>query len=394
LEIEKRIMITFNYRLALILLLIFNFSTNLQYPTLALSEKPKPENISSTQESLKLDNLQSQLNQIQSEQQILKNELGKKKKDIWDKFGVISNSLASILVPSIGILFTFLYNKREQERQKEDRRQKTVSEEEDRRLTELEVLSKLLPNLGGNDEILKSNTIAAIGELASPRIAIKFAALNPSQGTAQALINITNATETTKEERNLAEKALEQIFERYRASVVLVKSEDGGSLCSGFFITSNGYILTAVFAIGLGKKHKITTFDKQEFDVEVIVVKTAEERFCILKANIENTSYIPIAETESKIDDNILVIGSIGGAPIIPITGRITNITSEEIFYNREKRDNYSGMAGAPIINTEGMVIGLHERHEGHGSKGIFGYDLTQAVAVKINKVTIQKYLV
>lgn len=72
-----------------------------------------------------------------------------KQKDKWDKFSIVSSFVSSVLIAAIGLTYTYMYNKRESLKNEQ-------AEQFKKKITELELITKIIPQLASKDKDVKS----------------------------------------------------------------------------------------------------------------------------------------------------------------------------------------------------------------------------------------------
>ena len=158
--------------------------------------------------------LEEKLEQLIQTQNLLIDKLEvPKRKDRWDKLSIITTFVASVLVVTIGGIYTAMYRATEDQRQRdqkeiennrilEESKRLTFVQAHEGRIKELEVISKVLPYLEkSQDENQQVAAFRLIQVLASKEIAEQLAFLKPSRSalvfvdqSAQAIINSPNSS--------------------------------------------------------------------------------------------------------------------------------------------------------------------------------------------------------
>jgi tetratricopeptide (TPR) repeat protein len=115
--------------------------------------------------------IDEQIKEFLDQQKTIIEKLSKsKEKDRWDKLAILSTFLSSIVIAAVGIYFTSAYKAREV------------------RVSEAQVIEKLVPHLSGKDEGAKGGALLAAAALGNNEMAARLGALYASPGTIQALV--------------------------------------------------------------------------------------------------------------------------------------------------------------------------------------------------------------
>ncbi len=150
-----------------------------------------------------------------------------KEKDGWDKFSILSKFVASVLLVSIGGLYTYFYKERESQVQQNYSNQQLQIEEHKNRVLEMDAVAKLMPFISSGDEETRKFALLTLKNLASTKLVAALAISNPSLGAASALTNIAASEMSSEQDRVLAEKALGEILYRQNPGVAVARSETG-----------------------------------------------------------------------------------------------------------------------------------------------------------------------
>jgi tetratricopeptide (TPR) repeat protein len=114
--------------------------------------------------------IDEQIKEFLDQQKTLIEKLSKSKtKDRWDKLAILSTFLSSIVIAAIGIYFTSAYKAQEV------------------RVSEAQVIEKLVPHLSGTSENAKKGALLAAATLGNNEMAARLGALYASPGTIEAL---------------------------------------------------------------------------------------------------------------------------------------------------------------------------------------------------------------
>jgi tetratricopeptide (TPR) repeat protein len=136
---------------------------------------------------------------------------------------------------------------------------------------------------------------------------------------------------------------------------------------SGFFVSSNGEMLTNHHVIEGATSAKVRTLDGRLFPVQVILADDAKSDLArLLVLDEEETPYLTVATERPQVGDQVMVMGSpmgldetvtegivsagpeqrAGQSDLEPATLQITAAISE-------------GSSGGPVLNARGEVVGV-----------------------------------
>ena len=140
----------------------------------------------------------------------------------------------------------------------------------------------------------------------------------------------------------------------------------GLSCGTGFFISSNGYVVTNYHVIENGTKVTITTHDDQEYQAEIIGYE-ANNDLAVLKVDAENLPCVTIGKSSDlQVGDQVVAIGNVlstfassltvgyvsGVDRVVDTDGVAMNMIQTDVSIN-------SGNSGGPLFNMKGEVVGI-----------------------------------
>ena len=178
---------------------------------------------------------------------------------------------------------------------------------------------------------------------------------------------------------------LAEVIARINPSVVLVEvaRTDSSGSGTGFFISSDGYIVTNYHVVENTLQIRITLYDGTQEYAELIGYR-AEDDVAVLK--ISGSGYSPMAIGNSDIllaGDVAIAVGHPGGADdswsatkgIVSATNRILSVEEDAYFSEMKMIQTDAsvnpGNSGGPLCNESGEVIGIITRkrtsYEGMG---------------------------
>lgn len=173
-------------------------------------------------------------------------------------------------------------------------------------------------------------------------------------------------------------------------------------LGSGFFISSDGYILTNDHVAGNAAKIIITTTGGKQYDAKLIATDPVQD-VALLKIEAENLPFLTLGNSDDlSIGEWAIAMGNPFGLFKLNDKPTVTVgvISNNGVNLGMEQGKNYramiqtdaaisSGNSGGPLLNANGEVIGINavirstaQSYEGSGSIGL-------GFAIPINKVKL-----
>ncbi len=142
-----------------------------------------------------------------------------KKKDRWDKLSVIGTLISSVLLATIGGIFTWTYqwkdtqNRRavqEQDQQNRwaERNLQAEKEAHEQAMRELDLVTKLFPSLVSTDENVSKHAYLVINALGNTELMTKLALSGGGFGAKEALTSVLTAPQSSEADRQTAARAL------------------------------------------------------------------------------------------------------------------------------------------------------------------------------------------
>ena len=160
-------------------------------------------------------------------------------------------------------------------------------------------------------------------------------------------------------------QAVQTVFQNTKASVVKIRSTDKHGRCvgSGFFIDPNGTIYTT-YAVAGESENLTVEFGDRKYNATRLL---ADPRSGIALIKVDaSTPFLPIGKSkELSIASPVVAVGFPMDLPVTPTLGFVGGFDLKYLnryFTTTHIRANVSvqrGESGAPLINTQGEVVGI-----------------------------------
>ena len=153
----------------------------------------------------------------------------------------------------------------------------------------------------------------------------------------------------------------------------------GFSSGTGFFITSDGYVITNYHVIEGGTEVTITTHDDEEYAAEIVGYEENND-LAVLKVEGENLPCVTIgSSSDLLVGDQVVAIGNVlstfassltvgyvsGVDRVVDTQGVAMNMIQTDVAIN-------SGNSGGPLFNMKGEVVGITTaKFSGQSSSGV-----------------------
>ena len=167
-----------------------------------------------------------------------------------------------------------------------------------------------------------------MNSLGNAEVAAKLAELYPSQGTVAALKSIAKAA--PEQERQLANAALQRIFDYQRQAVVQITTGDSTSpfYASGALITSAGHIITSDFAVTApddadSPRNPRIVFADGSAKAATVVSVDKEQGLAVLQVSGSGYPKLQLAPAPVRTGDSVLAIGTRGTRDFKKTTGSL-----------------------------------------------------------------------
>ena len=152
----------------------------------------------------------------------------------------------------------------------------------------------------------------------------------------------------------------------------------GYSAGTGFFISSDGYVVTNYHVIEGGTKVTITTHGDEEYDAKIIGYEENND-LALLKVEGENLPYVTLgSSSDLKVGDQVAAIGNVlstfaSSMTVGYVSGVDRVVDTEGIAMNMIQTDVAinSGNSGGPLFDMNGNVVGITTaKFSGNSSSG------------------------
>jgi S1-C subfamily serine protease len=284
----------------------------------------------------------------------------KNTKDLWDKISSSAPLISGLLVALIGAFATYLFNK-----------QKTQSEAKKnaRELSILEVqtVESFLPHLSSGDEASVKAALYAIEALGNQELTTKLGGLFGGKGALEALLTISGQREGDLKQRSSS--AIGNILSNKRPSVVQVVGSEG-LVGTGFFVDDNGLIVTVLHVIQHQTEVLVKLVTGETYNVELV---KSDEKNDLAYLRINDFKSVPLPLFRGHFDQPLAQVAIIGNSPNIDWETRIGTMIGSTVAgeFKHQVMDlpSSAGYSGAPIFNSDGVVIGILRARDREGGK-------------------------
>jgi S1-C subfamily serine protease len=184
--------------------------------------------------------------------------------------------------------------------------------------------------------------------------------LTPRQRQAAAdFLRRTSNTDETESRPTLV-----QLVARTKPAVVEidVEASDGEFTGTGFFISPDGYCVTASHVVEEARSVEATTNDGTQYFAQRVAYLNKDADIAIVKFNCRNVAYLDPRPSDAEEGQAIVVIGSPRG-----FAGTVsTGIVSAKRL--SDKQDDWliqitapvsHGSSGSPVLDEDGYVVGV-----------------------------------
>lgn len=351
-------------KISIFLFIVFNLLLSGQTMTENSPQKSKIEG-ATIWDSSKLDaneildftqNLDERIQRIEE-------KLENPSKDVWDKFASISTFLSGVIVALIGILATIVYNRRQLDSQR-------IQKDREISILRVQTVEKFFIHFSSKNQNIRRAALDTIRALGDEELAARLAKHFGGESGAAVLASLSKSADPLV--ASSASAALKDLFSALRQSVLIIRSgEPEISLCTGFFVSSDGLVFVPSFALSK-EPFKIEIPLSGESYIAELVKRDDNQHLALLRVELAAPA-IPIKRFEDQIETGELVValGYAGASGWKSTVGRITGEIVDRTGSNRIASDieTHPGMAGAPVVNTRGELIGVAESKDAQGTR-------------------------
>jgi len=191
-------------------------------------------------------------------------------------------------------------------------------------------------------------------------------------------------SESIRRSRGFGDDLLDRYFNVPRGR------EKVSGMGSGFFISSDGYIITNNHVVKDALKVIVKTIDSKEYTARIIGTDPRTD-LALLKIKADNVPFIQLGDSNKvRVGEWVLAIGNpldqdlSVTAGIISAKGRQLGVADYEDFLQTDAAIN-RGNSGGPLVNIEGKVIGINSviLAPSGGNIGI-GFAIPSSIAEKV----------
>jgi len=157
------------------------------------------------------------------------------------------------------------------------------------------------------------------------------------------------------------------------------RAVSGFSSGTGFFITSDGYVITNHHVIEGGTEVTVTTHDDEEYSAEIVGFE-ANNDLAVLKVDAENLPCVTIgSSSDLLVGDQVVAIGNVlstfaSSLTVGYVSGVDRVVDTQGVAMNMIQTDAAinSGNSGGPLFNMKGEVVGITTaKFSGQSSSGV-----------------------
>ena len=187
---------------------------------------------------------------------------------------------------------------------------------------------------------------------------------------------------TTETELDRLNRAFVQLASQARPAVVQIRvtgrenSQNQGSRGSGFFIDTEGYILTAQHVIDKAREIEVRTADGQRLAARLVVADSRLDLALLKVLTERHATVLPLGDSERiRVGDLAVVFSYPFGresSMSLGIISRAGKTYPDSAAYDFIQTDAgaYPGVSGGPLLNSQGHVVGMITMASERGNLG------------------------
>ncbi|HET7007246.1 MAG TPA: trypsin-like peptidase domain-containing protein [Candidatus Binatia bacterium] len=187
---------------------------------------------------------------------------------------------------------------------------------------------------------------------------------------------------TTETELDRLNRAFVQLASQARPAIVQIRvtgpenSQNQGSRGSGFFIDTEGYILTAQHVIDKAREIEVRTADGQRLAARLVVADSRLDLALLKVLTERHATVLPLGDSERiRVGDLAVVFSYPFGresSMSLGIISRAGKTYPDSAAYDFIQTDAgaYPGVSGGPLLNSQGHVVGMITMASERGNLG------------------------
>lgn len=198
------------------------------------------------------------------------------------------------------------------------------------------------------------------------------------------------------ETENTAEDVYNLIKDATVHITAYTKQGRGFSMGSGFFISSDGEIITNYHVIKSAYALEVTLLSGEKYVVSSVISYDSEQDIAMLKINLSDTPFIKISSEGVKTGDTVYALGSSLGLVDSFSSGIVANPDRliSGMSYIQMTAPISSGNSGGPLVNSKGELVGINTMTATYGQNMNFAIkaEVIGGLSKTYNKSVIQLY--
>ena len=187
---------------------------------------------------------------------------------------------------------------------------------------------------------------------------------------------------TTETELDRLNRAFVQLASQARPAIVQIRvtgpenNQNQGSRGSGFFIDTEGYILTAQHVIDKAREIEVRTADGQRLAARLVVADSQLDLALLKVLTERHATVLPLGDSERiRVGDLAVVFSYPFGresSMSLGIISRAGKTYPDSAAYDFIQTDAgaYPGVSGGPLLNSQGHVVGMITMASERGNLG------------------------
>lgn len=187
---------------------------------------------------------------------------------------------------------------------------------------------------------------------------------------------------TTETELDRLNRAFVQLASQARPAIVQIRvtgpenSQNQGSRGSGFFIDTEGYILTAQHVIDKAREIEVRTADGQRLAARLVVADSRLDLALLKVLTERHATVLPLGDSERiRVGDLAVVFSYPFGresSMSLGIISRAGKTYPDSAAYDFIQTDAgaYPGVSGSPLLNSQGHAVGMITMASERGNLG------------------------